>query len=217
MVSPESPLRLGVLLSGSGRTLQNLHELSAAGELPAQVAVVIASRADVKGVQRAHEAGAPCVIARPRDHDSPRAYGEHLGQVLRDHGVTLVVMAGFLHLWHIPDDLRGRVLNIHPALLPAFGGHGFYGDRVHRAVLAAGVKVSGCTVHYADNEYDQGPIILQRTVPVSAEDDVATLAQRVFAEECIAYPEAIRLHAAGRLRCEGRVVHVRQGPNTPAE
>jgi folate-dependent phosphoribosylglycinamide formyltransferase PurN len=113
-------------------------------------------------------------------------------------------MAGFLQLLRIPDDFAGRVLNIHPALLPAFGGQGMYGRRVHKAVLAAGVKESGCTVHVADNEYDHGPIVLQRTVEVRPDDTPEALADRVFAAECEAYPEAIRLFAEGKLRLDGR-------------
>jgi folate-dependent phosphoribosylglycinamide formyltransferase PurN len=117
-------------------------------------------------------------------------------------------MAGFLSYWIIPDRYLGRVMNIHPALLPAFGGEGMYGHRVHEAVLARGCKVSGCTAHFVNNTYDDGPIILQRAVPVRADDTPDDLAARVFREECLAYPEAIRLFAQGRLRIEGRVVHV---------
>jgi folate-dependent phosphoribosylglycinamide formyltransferase PurN len=108
----------------------------------------------------------------------------------------------------VPDDFAGRVMNIHPALIPAFCGKGFYGQYVHEAVLAAGVKVTGCTVHFADNVYDHGPIILQRAVPVYENDTPQTLSSRVFAEECDAYPEAIRLFAEGRLKIEGKRVHV---------
>ena len=108
----------------------------------------------------------------------------------------------------VPDDFLGRVMNIHPALIPAFCGKGYYGHHVHEAVLAYGVKVSGCTVHFADNEYDHGPIILQRAVPVLDDDTPDTLAARVFEQECEAYPEAIRLFAEGRLRIEGRRVKI---------
>jgi folate-dependent phosphoribosylglycinamide formyltransferase PurN len=115
-------------------------------------------------------------------------------------------MAGFLQLLQVPDDFQNRVMNIHPALISAFCGKGYYGHHVHEAALAYGVKVSGCTVHFADNVYDHGPIILQRTVPVLDGDTPDALAARVFEEERIAYPEAIRLFAEGRLRVEGRVV-----------
>jgi phosphoribosylglycinamide formyltransferase 1 len=121
----------------------------------------------------------------------------------------LVCLAGFLQLLPIADDFLGRVMNVHPALLPAFGGKGYHGLRVHEAALEAGVKVSGCTVHFADNEYDHGPIILQRVVPVEEDDTPESLQARVFAQECEAYPEAITLFAQGRLRIEGRRVRVR--------
>jgi phosphoribosylglycinamide formyltransferase-1 len=117
-------------------------------------------------------------------------------------------MAGFLQLLEIPADFAGRVLNIHPALIPAFCGKGFHGLAVHRAALETGVKVSGCTVHFADNEYDHGPIISQYVVPVLDDDTPESLAGRVFAQECEAYPEAIRWFAQGRLRIEGRRARV---------
>src|SRR5947208_11194378 len=113
-------------------------------------------------------------------------------------------MAGFLQLLHVPDDYLGRVMNIHPALIPAFCGKGYYGQRVHEAVLAYGAKVSGCTVHFADNVYDHGPIILQRVVEVRDDDTPEALAARVHEQEHDAYPEAIRLFAEGRLRLDGR-------------
>jgi phosphoribosylglycinamide formyltransferase-1 len=118
-------------------------------------------------------------------------------------------MAGFLQLLDIPPDFEHRVMNIHPALIPAFCGKGYHGAHVHRAVLEAGVKVSGCTVHFADNQYDHGPIILQQVVPVKDDDTPESLAARVFEAECTAYPEAIRLFAEGRLEVQGRRVRVR--------
>jgi phosphoribosylglycinamide formyltransferase-1 len=142
------------------------------------------------------------------------SFQERVWDAVRSHEPDLVCLAGWLHLVPIPDDFRHRVLNIHPALLPAFGGKGMYGRHVHEAVLAYGAKVSGCTVHFADNEYDHGPIVLQRVVPVLDDDTPETLAERVFEQECLAYPEAIRLFAAGRLRVEGRRVRV-LGNGTP--
>ena len=133
-------------------------------------------------------------------------FSRRIFEQVRPTGADLVCLAGFLQLLPIPDDFRGRVMNIHPALIPAFCGKGFYGHRVHEAVLASGVKFSGCTVHFADNEYDHGPIISQSPVPVFADDTPDSLAARVFTEECEAYPEAIRLYAEGKLRIEGRRV-----------
>jgi len=209
----KKPLRLGVLLSGGGRTLLNMLAEIKAGRLPAEVAVVIASR-DCKGVERAKAAGlnvkvVPYKSFKREDSsaDIP-AYSAAIVRHLDAAAVELVVQAGFLSLWRIPPQYEGKVMNIHPALLPSFGGHGMYGHHVHEAVLASGCKVSGCTVHFVTNEYDTGPIIVQRAVGVLEGDDAETLAARVFEQECVAYPQAIRLFAAGRLRIDGRVVRV---------
>ncbi len=177
-------LKIGVLLSGSGRTLQNLLDRISAGEMPGEIVCVISDRADVKGLERAREAG----IANYIEKDSKAVF-----TILRSHHCKLVCLCGYLRLLHIPEDFLGSVLNIHPALLPKHGGKGYYGDKVHSAVLAAGEKDSGCTVHFCDNEYDSGEIILQKRVPVLAGDDIKTLAARVFAAECEAYPQAIEL------------------------
>jgi phosphoribosylglycinamide formyltransferase 1 len=189
-------LRLAVLLSGSGRTLENLLEWRTDGRLAADVEVVVASRGDVRGVQVAARAGIPTHVLPPAGR--PRGqWSDEIFAVCRAARPDLVVMAGFLHLLEIPADFAGRVINIHPALLPAFGGRGFHGMHVHRAVLDRGCTVSGCTVHLVDNEYDHGRILLQRTVPVLPDDTAESLAARVFAAECQALPEAITLLAAG--------------------
>ena len=205
-------LRLGVLLSGGGRTLENITEHIAAGKLAAEVAVVIASRPGIRGIEIGKAAGAPTHLVRPKEFPTVEAYSDAMVRLLDEARVDLVCLAGFLSYWIIPARYAGRVINIHPALLPSFGGKGMYGHHVHEAVLARGCKVSGCTVHYVSNEYDEGPIILQRAVPVYAEDTPDELAARVFREECIAYPEAIRLFAAGRLRVEGGIVRVLPAP-----
>ncbi len=179
-----APLRLGILLSGSGRTLQNLIDRIADGRLHCAVACVISDRTGVKGLERAQRNGLPSYVEK----DSERIFA-----TLRQHAVDLVCLCGYLRLLRIEDDFEGRVLNIHPALLPKFGGKGFYGERVHRAVLEAGDTESGCTVHLCNNDYDQGRILLQRPVAVSPDDDVDSLAARVFAAECDAYPAAIEL------------------------
>ncbi|MCX5655406.1 MAG: phosphoribosylglycinamide formyltransferase [Planctomycetota bacterium] len=201
-------LRLGVLLSGGGRTLENVLEHIRAGKLAAEVAVVIASRPGIRGIEIGKAAGAPTHLVRPKEYPTVEAYSDAMIRLLDEARVDLVCLAGFLSYWIIPERYAGHVINIHPALLPSFGGKGMYGHHVHEAVLARGCKVSGCTVHFVSNEYDEGPIILQRAVPVYAEDTPDDLAARVFEQECIAYPEAIRLIAEGRLRVEGRVVHV---------
>ncbi len=185
-------VRLGVLLSGGGRTLQNIHERIANGKLDAEVVCVISSRGSVKGVARARDVGLPTHVVSRRDTPDPLFHDE-IERLLTEAEVELVCMAGFACMWRIPPAFADRVINIHPALLPAFGGKGFYGCKVHEAVLAAGVDRSGCTVHHCDNEYDHGPIVLQREVPVLESDTPETLADRVFEQECIAYPEAITL------------------------
>lgn len=202
----ERPIRLGVLISGGGTTLVNFLKKIAAGELNAEVAVVIASRDDCRGIDRAREAGLPVeVISRSRFR-GVEPFSDAIFAVLDQARVDLVTLAGFLSLIRIPDAYRHRVLNIHPALIPAFCGRGYYGHKVHEAALARGVKVSGCTVHFADNEYDHGPIIVQQCVPVLDGDTPDALAARVFEAECEAYPEAIRRFASGRLRVvAGRV------------
>lgn len=180
------------------------------GKLSAEIPLVVSSRSDCSGVARMREAGLRCEILRPKDFPSVEAYSEGAFALCREVEADLVTLAGFLSLIHVPGDFLNRVMNIHPALIPAFCGKGYYGHHVHEAVVRRGVKVSGCTVHFSDNEYDHGPIILQRTVPVLAEDTADEVAARVFAEECTAYPEAIRLYAEGRLSIEGRRVRIRR-------
>jgi phosphoribosylglycinamide formyltransferase-1 len=189
------PHRLAILLSGSGRTLENLLDEIGAGRLAASIEVVVSNRSDVRGVEVARRAGVPTHVL-PKGSKSPAAWSDEIFAVCRTARADLVVMAGFLQLVEIPADFAGRVINIHPALLPAFGGRGFHGMHVHRAVLARGCTVSGCTVHLVDNEYDHGRILLQKTVPVLPDDTPESLAARVFAEECRALPEAIRRFAA---------------------
>jgi len=193
-----NPVRLGVLLSGSGRTLQNLIDRIQDGSLPARIEVVISSHPNVKGLERAEKKKIPAVTVDYKSFPDPRAFSDAITQQLDRHPVDLVVMAGFIRRYLFPKKYEGRVLNIHPALLPDFGGKGFHGEKVHEAVLKAGAKESGCTVHIADLEYDRGPIVLQKRVPVLPGDTAETLAARVFEAECEAYPEAIRRLAAER-------------------
>jgi len=202
------PIRLAVLLSGGGTTLQNLLDRIAAGLLRAEIAVVVSSKADAFGLTRARQANLPAFVVERKSCASRVEFSDRIFAPCREAGVDLVCLAGFLQLLHIPDDFVNRVLNIHPALIPAFCGKGYHGLAVHRAALDMGVKVSGCTVHFADNEYDHGPIVSQRVVPVLDDDTPESLAARVFAAECEAYPQAIQWFAQGRLRAEGRRVKV---------
>lgn len=178
------------MLSGSGRTLLNLLGASRDGRLSASVELVIASREGL-GTERAREAGLRVVVI-PGVIPAARLRG-----LLREHRIDWVALAGYLKLVEIPEEYRGRVVNIHPALLPRHGGEGMYGERVHEAVLAAGDSVSGCTVHLCDEIYDRGRVLLQKTCPVLPGDTPETLARRVFALECEAYPEALQKLISG--------------------
>ncbi len=187
------PLRLGVLISGGGTTLDNLIQRRADGRLrKVDIELVISSREDVRGVEIAGQADLPLKIIRKRDFPELHEFSETIVNTLDTAEVDLVAMAGFLCLWRIPSHYEGRVLNIHPALLPNFGGHGMYGQHVHAAVLAASVSESGCTVHLADNQYDHGPIVAQSRVPVQPGDTADSLAERVGQAERELYPRVIQ-------------------------
>jgi phosphoribosylglycinamide formyltransferase 1 len=201
-----TPLRVVFLLSGSGTTLENLLERIEAGDVPARVVAVVSDRAGAPGLERARRRGIPATAVRhPGSQD---AFDAAMEAAVLPHAPDLVAMGGFLRLWRLPSSLRGRVLNVHPSLLPAFGGRGLYCDRIHRAVIASGAKVSGCTVHLVDDEYDHGPIVAQATVEVRDDDTPESLAHRVQEAERALYPRCVRWFAEGRLRVEGSRVHV---------
>jgi len=202
----DSPLPIAVLISGGGTTLKNLLAKIDAGDLPVAIKLVVASNSKAKGLVYAREAGISTLVVRERDFETTEAFGDAIFTALRESGIELVVMGGFLKFVPIPADFENRVVNIHPGLIPAFCGKGYYGLHVHQAVLDYGAKVSGCTVHFVDNEYDHGPIILQRVVEVRDDDTAETLQQRIFEKECEAYPDAIRLYAEGRLEVVDRRV-----------
>lgn len=189
------PLRLAVLLSGGGRTLVNLCDHIAAGTLPARVELVVSSRRDAGGIERARERGLPTEVLRPRDFADKAAFARAQTERLTAAKPHLILMAGYLVHFPVPRGWEGRILNIHPSLLPRHGGQGCFGDRVHAAVLAAGDAESGCTVHVVDDEYDHGPVVAATRVPVHPDDDTAALAARVFEAECVTYPRAIVAHA----------------------
>lgn len=209
-------LRLAVLLSGGGRTLENIFTHIAEGKLDAEVVVVGSSRKDALGLERARNHGVPSFVVPSRKFRQTAAFSRAICEELARHEFDLLLLAGFMCLLELPPDLKGRAMNIHPALIPLFCGKGYYGRFVHEAVLRSGVKVSGCTVHFVDNVYDHGPIIVQKTVRVLDDDTPESLAARVFEKECEAYPEAIRLFGEGRLRIEGRRVRVFPAPSEEA-
>lgn len=187
-MSHRPPVRLGCLVSGGGRSVMNLLDRIEAGELPATMALVLATRPGVQAIERARGRGVRVAEISPE----PRAtLDDRVDEALHAAGVDLVVLAGYLRLFR-PSAWRGRCINIHPALLPRHGGKGLWGHHVHEAVLAAGDRESGCTVHWVDEQYDHGEAILQRRCEVRPDDTPDTLAARVFAEELLALPEAIR-------------------------
>ncbi|MGE3984643.1 MAG: phosphoribosylglycinamide formyltransferase [Dehalococcoidia bacterium] len=192
-------VKLAVLISGGGTSLQNFIDKIANGNLDAEISVVVASRRKIKGVERAEAAGLPVEVVLRRDFDDEQAFSDEVTKAIERHDVDLIVLAGFLSKWLFPPRWAGRVLNIHPGLLPEYGGQGMWGHHVHEAVLAAGEKESGCTVIIADHEYDHGPSVLERRVPVLPGDTPDILAARIFEAECEAYPEAVRMFAEGRL------------------
>ncbi len=198
---------MAALISGGGRTVLNINEEILAGRLDAEIAVVIASR-ECSGVQRCRDAGMDVHIVAFKEMPTSQAYSDAITEKLDAAQVDLVLMAGFLSLWPIPEKYDGKVMNIHPALLPMFGGKGMFGHHVHEAVIRHGCKVSGCTVHFVNNKYDTGPIILQKCVPVYDTDSPDDVAGRVFVEECKAFPEAIALFAAGKITIDGQLVRI---------
>lgn len=203
------PARLGILLSGGGRTMVNIQKHIDTGSINAEIVVVISSLSTVHGVELAKKMGLKLEIVRKKDFADVERFSDRIAEVLRANKVDLVVQAGWLCMWKIPDGYENRVMNIHPALLPSFGGQGMWGHHVHDAVLKAGCRVTGCTVHFCTDEYDVGPIILQRTCEVKDDDDAETLAERVFQQECIAYPEAIDLFAENRIIVKDRIVKLK--------
>lgn len=205
---PQLPIQLAVLVSGSGTTLQNLIDEIVAGRLIAHVPLVIGSRPELVGLDRATKAGLSTAVVDRRTYPNCADFSKRVFDLCAEVNADLICLAGWLCLLEVPEQFAGKIMNIHPALLPSFGGRGMYGRRVHEAVLNHGCKVSGCTVHFVDNTYDTGPIILQRICPVLDEDTPETLAHRVFEEEKVAYPEAIRLLQRGRLKIVGRRVNV---------
>jgi len=213
---PIRPLPIAVLISGGGTTLRNILQRIAGGRLNVAVKLVISSSAQAAGLEFAAAAAIPTRVVRSAQFADTAAYSAAIFQACREERVELVVMGGFLKHLLIPDDFVNRVTNIHPGLIPSFCGKGYYGHHVHQAALDYGVKVSGCTIHFVDNEYDHGPIILQQVVPVLEGDSADTLAARIFTAECEAYPQALQWIAEGRVRVEGRRVRVADEGSSPA-
>ncbi|MFH1422424.1 MAG: phosphoribosylglycinamide formyltransferase [Planctomycetota bacterium] len=199
-------IKLGVLISGSGTTLQNYIDCIKAGTLNADIACLVSSSEKAYGLVRAKENNIPAVTIARKQYDTVEKFSEVIFKYLKEHGVELVTLAGYLKLIKLPEKWRDKVMNIHPALIPAFSGEGWYGIKVHTAVVERGVKITGCTVHFVDNVYDNGPIIIQKAIPVFHTDTPEDVQKRVFEQEKIAYIEAINLFAAGRITISGKKV-----------
>jgi len=197
-------LRVAVLLSGNGSSLENLLEHIDSGQVNAEVVVVVCSKEEAFGLERARRRGIPAIAVSRKKYPDGKEFNDHVHAALAPYDVELVALLGFLSLFELRGKYEGRSINVHPALIPAFCGRGFYGRRVYEAVLESGVKLSGATVHLSDDEYDEGPILLQEAVPVLEDDTVESLAQRVQAAERRLVPQAVQLFADGRVRVEGR-------------
>ncbi len=202
--------RLGALASGGGTNLQAIMDRCASGDLPARMAVVISNNSGSGALERARRAGVPACHLSGRTHPDPQALDRAIADVFQSYGVDLVVLGGYMKKLG-PVTLQAypnRILNIHPALLPAFGGKGMYGLRVHHAVIESGAWISGVTAHLADEDYDHGPIVAQEAVRVDPDDTPESLAARVLEVEHRLYSEVIRLFAEGRVAVQGRRVRI---------
>jgi len=202
------PTRVAVLLSGNGTTLQNIIDQCESGALSLEIACVLSSREGVFGLERARKHGIPALCVAKKNHADAHHFSEAIWGALAPYKVDLLVLAGFMSLLEVPPAFANKIMNVHPALIPAFAGQGMYGHHVHEAVLQYGVKLTGVTVHFLDEAYDSGPIILQEAVAVLEDDTPETLAERVQAKERELYPKAIQLFSQGRLCVEGRKVHI---------
>jgi phosphoribosylglycinamide formyltransferase 1 len=201
-------LRLAVLISGTGRTLRNFQERILKQELSAEIAVVISSTANAHGLQFAETASPPLPIRiiERTDYSTREDFSQVIFDACREADIDYIVLAGFIRRLAIPSDFDNRVLSIHPSLIPAFCGKGFYGQHVHEAAIEYGVKLSGCTVHFLDDDYDKGPVILQSACDVDPDETPDSLNDKVFELEKIAYPQAIQLLAEGRVQVLDRRV-----------
>ena len=206
-----SPLRIAVFASGSGSNLEAILQAIEDGSLKStEIALVISNKPKARALSRARARGIPAEVLSPDNFPDEAAYLQKLEALFAHHAINFVVLAGYLK--KIPTPLvrayNNRMLNIHPSLLPAFGGPGMYGIGIHKAVLAHGVRWTGVTVHFVDETYDTGPILLQKPVPVHGSDTAETLAARVLKVEHHIYPEALRLIAEGRVQIVGRAVTI---------
>lgn len=212
-------MKLAVFASGGGSNFQAILDAAAQGDLPAEVVLCVSDNDDAGALKRARQHDVPAAVLKPSSYPSREAYTSDLLAVLNDHNVSFIALAGYLKKIpsRIVQTFHHRMLNIHPALLPAFGGKGLYGMRVHRAVLDYGVRWTGATVHLVEQEYDTGPVVLQTPVPVYPDDTPEELAARVLEVEHRIYPEALRLFAEGRVHIDGRTVRIHDARMAPSD
>ena len=203
--------RLGLLISGGGTTMVNIHQHIVDGRLDAEIACVISSKRKAVGVERARDFGYPVMAVSRRRFDSDQAFSDEINAHLQRYQIDLVCLAGFLKRYLPGPSFTNRTLNIHPSLIPAFCGQGYYGMKVHEAVWRRGCLISGCTVHLVDDQYDEGPILVQKTVSLSSQDTPETIRAKVAEQENLAYPEAIRLMIEGRVQLNDGRVEIQRG------
>ena len=201
-------MNIAIFASGSGSNAEAIMKAQKEGRLSAKIGLVVTNKAKAGVMQRAADYNAPYVVLNNKDFANEEEYVDSLIYALDEKNIDFVVLAGYLQLIpaRLVEKFRNRITNIHPALLPSFGGKGYYGHKVHEAVLDAGCKVSGVTVHIVDEKYDRGPIISQKSVPVFDDDSAKSLAERILIEEHKIYPATLQLFAEGRVEVsEGRV------------
>lgn len=211
-LSTVNPIRIAVLVSGQGRgsNMQAIIDACKSGKIKGEVALVLGVRDDAPAIERARSQAVPTLAISPKAYETTEAYDAAVFDALKGTNIDLICLAGYMRVLgqNVVDHWRGRIMNVHPALIPSFCGKGMYGHHVHEAVIARGVKFTGVTVHLVDEEYDTGPIILQTIVPVAEDDTPDTIAAKVLVEEHRTYTDAIALFAAGRLRVVGRKVRL---------
>lgn len=205
-------LKIGVLISGSGTNLQSIIDNVEKGQIDGKITVVISNKADAYGLERAKKHNIKTVFVDQKDYEDSESYNEAVLKELKNSGVELVVLAGYLKILsrHFIETYRNRIINIHPSLIPSFCGKGYYGLKVHEAAVNYGVKVSGATVHFVDEEADSGPIIIQETVKVDYTDTPEKLQKKVLKIEHKILPLAVKLFCEGRLDVVGRKVEISQ-------
>lgn len=210
-------IRIAVLVSGHGRgtNMQSIIDACRDGRIDGKVALVVGVKEESPAIARAAESGVETVVLNPKSFDSVDDYDRSMLESLQSRGIDLICLAGYMRMLGqcVIDSFRNRIMNVHPALIPMFAGKGMYGSHVHEAAIARGVRFSGCTVHFVDEDYDTGPIIIQTIVPVHQDDTPEALAARILPEEHATYARAIQLFAEGRLQVVGRKVTISESAN----